>query len=204
MEKIEKVFEIVINRALKLDPLTPQRLSALANHTLEIHILDLPYHLHFFFSEEKIYIQKQENATTAATADVVLTAHSAVFLNLAITKDIPSAKHQGLTIEGNIDLIEALQALFMDLHMDWEEPLSRITGDVFAQGLGKMMRGFTSEAKRLGRSFAENLGEYLQEEAKLFPTKIEIETFLSEVDSLYADIERLEAKIHFITENRSA
>jgi ubiquinone biosynthesis protein UbiJ len=38
------------------------------------------------------------------------------------------------------------------------------------------------------------VSEYLQEESRITPTKIEVERFLNAVDALDADIERLEAR----------
>ena len=54
-------------------------------------------------------------------------------------------------------------------------------------------------AGRWGRQSADNLSldlkEYLQEEARLLPSRYEIEEFLDQADTLRDDVERLAARV---------
>ena len=39
------------------------------------------------------------------------------------------------------------------------------------------------------------MSEYLQEESRILPTKVELDRFMSDVDGLDANVQRLEARI---------
>lgn len=115
-------------------------------------------------------------------------------LNLSARED---ALFEGaVRIEGNTDIGEQFQALLAGVDLDWEEKLSHITGDVIAHQAGKLVKN----AKRFVNDGRETLikdsGEYLQEEARLLPAHAEMEYFLTDVDTLRADVDRLEARVY--------
>jgi ubiquinone biosynthesis accessory factor UbiJ len=75
---------------------------------------------------------------------------------------------------------------------------SPVIGDPFAHQVGNRVRA----AGRWGQKTRDpdhGLQEYLQEEAGLLPTRYEIEAFLSQVDILRDDVERVEARIERLT-----
>ncbi len=98
-------------------------------------------------------------------------------------------------IEGDTELAHRIGKILGAMDVDWEEQLSRYTGDLVAHDIGNLVRG----AVRWGRNSTDTLGrdlqEYLQEELRLLPVRAEIEAFLADVDRLRDDVERLQARI---------
>ena len=82
-----------------------------------------------------------------------------------------------------------------DVDIDWEEHLSRLVGDVVAHEVGGAARAARAFGRRAGRTAEQNLREYLQEEARLLPTRYELKELLDAVDVLRDDVERLAARV---------
>ena len=81
------------------------------------------------------------------------------------------------------------------LDIDWEEQLSKLTGDIIAHQLGNAAR-HGRRAFRFGLDTLEkDSGEYLQEELRLLPTRIETENFSDEVSRISMDVDRLAARL---------
>jgi ubiquinone biosynthesis protein UbiJ len=81
------------------------------------------------------------------------------------------------------------------MDIDREEQLSRLTGDVIAHQLGNTARRTASALRHGRRTLEQDLGEYLQEELRLLPTRIETENFSTDVSRLVMDTDRLAARI---------
>jgi ubiquinone biosynthesis protein UbiJ len=61
--------------------------------------------------------------------------------------------------------------------------------------VANIARGFLDWGRRASGSLTTNVVEFLQEEGRDVPTRVEVEEFLEGVDHLRDDIERLEAKL---------
>jgi ubiquinone biosynthesis protein UbiJ len=70
-----------------------------------------------------------------------------------------------------------------------------VVGDVAARQVANVARGLLDWGRRASGSFAGSVAEYLQEEGRDLPTRTEVEEFLSAVDRLRDDAERLEARL---------
>jgi ubiquinone biosynthesis protein UbiJ len=98
-------------------------------------------------------------------------------------------------IQGDTDTGEQFQDILSAVDWDWEEQLSRITGDVLAHQAGKLARKATLFIKNSRSTLQQDISEYLQEEVRLLPARIEVGYFLEEVDQLRADVDRLSARV---------
>lgn len=98
-------------------------------------------------------------------------------------------------IEGDQQLAQQFSEALAAIDIDWEEQLSRLTGDALAHEVGRATRGIRTQADRFASSATDNLSEYLTEEARLLPHRYEVEDFVDDVDVLRDDLERLEARI---------
>ncbi|MBI3774144.1 MAG: SCP2 sterol-binding domain-containing protein [Gammaproteobacteria bacterium] len=83
----------------------------------------------------------------------------------------------------------------LGLDIDWEEHLSRFTGDVIAHQVGNAARSSQRWAQQSGAALLQDAGEYLKYERELLPDRAQVETFMQHVDVLRDDVERLEARV---------
>jgi ubiquinone biosynthesis protein UbiJ len=105
-------------------------------------------------------------------------------------------------IEGDTHLAQAFGDLVRGLEVDWEEQLSLLVGDGLAHRVGSGARAAGRWGRRTAATLAEDVKEYLQEEARLLPGRYEIQGFLDDVDHLRDGVERLAARIERLAKKR--
>jgi len=181
-----------INAYLDLDSESKQRLKKLKGHVITIELL--PFHFIFqcLFSERGIDIQADE----MLVADAKIHGTPLQMLGVMINKDNRQRFFaDDLIIEGNAEFGQQVVELFDELHIDWEEYLSRLIGDIPAYHTGRFIRDISTWLKNTEKSFATDVNEYVHEEAKWLPTREALHDFFAEIDTLRMDNDRLEAKV---------
>ncbi|HRE30971.1 MAG TPA: hypothetical protein PLD88_03260, partial [Candidatus Berkiella sp.] len=114
------------------------------------------------------------------------------FISMIFTKN--RVQH-GLHIRGDLECAKALYDTWRYLDLDFEGAIANVVGGDIARGLSE---GFSQSHAWFKKTFdarTQDLGAYFQDEKKWLPTRMEIEDFFSEVDSLRLDVERLSARI---------
>ena len=103
-----------------------------------------------------------------------------------------------VVVSGNSEVAEQFQYLLQIVRPDPEEELSRITGDAVAHEVGRAARGLAGWLDTAAAGFNRSLAEYLTEESKVLVTRVEADEFNSAVDTLAADVDRLEARMRIL------
>ncbi|NNJ90507.1 MAG: sterol-binding protein, partial [Gammaproteobacteria bacterium] len=116
-------------------------------------------------------------------------------LRSSIANNTDSTFSGDVHIEGSAALAQEFTSILKRIDIDWEEQLSRITGDILAHQIGNNLRAGSSWLSRNLDSTGLNFQEYLQEEARVLPGALELENFYQDVDRLRDDVERLAARI---------
>ena len=132
--------------------------------------------------------------------DATITIPPSLLLRL-MAKD-ESAKLQ-IKVEGDTHLATALAKVLSHVRWDYEDDLSKLTGDVPAYKVGEFARQTVSSVKDSATNLAEMLSEYWQEEKPLLAKKRHIEQFNAEIDTLRADVERLEKRLNKLAKKLS-
>ena len=185
-------LEAVINRYLRLDPDIGPRLAALSGRCIAIDLRGLDLTLFIFPDEHGIQLKDH----IEGEADTVLRGTPLGMAQLGLGGNTEKTLFSGeVIIEGDVETGQAFKGILDGLDIDWEEQLSRLTGDVIAHQLGNSAR----LARRVFRhglaTLEEDLGEYLQEELRVLPSRIETENFSADVTRLSMDIDRLAARL---------
>ena len=185
------------NRLLRLDPETLRRLGDLQGQVFCIEFRDLGRKLYLHPSEAGFRLETDYDRPPSVT----LRGNLATFARLGLGTSTDTLKAGELEIEGDAVLGQRLQRILSNLDLDWEESLARRLGDPVAHEIGRAARAFFSWQKQAIRTFGLNTSEYLQEEARLLPTRHEVETFLNAVDGVRADVDRLAARVQRLKDN---
>jgi ubiquinone biosynthesis accessory factor UbiJ len=117
------------------------------------------------------------------------------FTELATSND-PAAT----LINGNLELVGdsapliELQKTLSHLDVDWEAPLVDTLGDVAGHQVAELLRGTFRWGKQAGDSLSRQLEEFIHEEARLSPPRLELEDFYRDVQELGMRVERLQSR----------
>jgi ubiquinone biosynthesis protein UbiJ len=185
-------LEGLLNQAIQLDPETPARLTPLHGKVIRMELLGLGGFLYFIPNSNGILILNEYEAQPDCTLRGTLLDLMRMGKSIERTDQLFQGR---IEIEGDTALAQAFGALLTDLDIDWEEQLSRVTGDIAAHEIGKRVRSVVNWAQSAKKTAEQNLKEYLQEELRLLPGNNELTAFLAEVDRLRDDTERLEVRL---------
>jgi len=185
--------EQLLNAVISLDEVTQQRLAELHGRRIAIEFREWNLTL-LFVPDAQGRLQISTDDVDAADATIRATP-----FDFAETLRMERKEEQvfkgKITLDGDTRLAQRFSDILAMLEIDWEEQLSKLTGDVAAHQLGGMLRGFQRWARRNQRMMRDNLGEYLTEEKQLLPTAFEVAEWRGEVDCLRDDVDRLAARV---------
>lgn len=185
-------LEAVINHYLRLDPAIGSRMATLSGRCIGIELRGLDLTLYVFPDEHGIQLRDH----TEGEPDTVLRGTPLGMVRLGIGGNTEKTLFSGeVVIEGDVETGQAFKAILDELDIDWEEQLSKLTGDIVAHQLGNMARQ-GRRTFRLGLGTLEkDIGEYLQEELRVLPARIETENFSADVTRISMDVDRLSARL---------
>ncbi|MFQ5994599.1 MAG: SCP2 domain-containing protein [Acidiferrobacterales bacterium] len=192
-------LERTLNGLLRMDRETMHQLAELQGKLVAIHVIrhGAPA-LALFVSPTDAGLRLFSQCDRSP--DVTLRGTSSALSRLmGSTTPLPFSPGE-LEITGDIELGRRFQRIMEGFDVDWEEQASRVIGDVGARSLGNAMRAIGRWGKASLTTFREDLGEYLQEEARVLAPKVRVDAFLTAVDRLRADTDRLEARIRQLRE----
>ena len=120
---------------------------------------------------------------------------AADFTELTTSED-PAATliNGGLELEGDSAALLELQQVLGTLDIDWEAPLVDGLGDVLGHQLAEILRATFSWGGQTRVSLERQLEEFIHEEARLSPPRLELDDFYSDVQELSLRVERLESR----------
>ena len=141
------------------------------------------------------------NASPAATANAAAAAGSSsatatlegtppVLLGLLGNAGAEGFRESGAELSGDAATAEAFAELLRHARPDLEEELSRMVGDIPAHQLAGMARRAYAWTRQAGSALAMNTSEFLQEEARQLPPRVEVNAFGRDVERLRDDVER--------------
>ncbi len=193
-------LEQALNRILALDPDTGRRLAALHGRSIRVVLHGTGIVLNFVPGHDG---RLQLLGHLEGEPDCTLSGSPIDLIRASDRDEGPTQLFAGhVSVDGDTGLAQQFSEALGGLDIDWEEQLARLTGDIAAHEIGRGVRGAARQGERLGRSARHNLSEYLTEEVRLLPHRLEVEDFLAEVDTLRDDVERLEARVALLEKDR--
>jgi ubiquinone biosynthesis accessory factor UbiJ len=191
-EIVINALETAINHYLFLDEATPDRLQKLRGKTVKISFKHTNFNLFLQFSPERVYLLTHSEVSPHVT----LTGTPLTFASLwQKSRANQTVTNQDLDMMGDVAVAENLNGLFRQLDIDWEGQFAKLFGDVFAHQVGQFARNAGDWVASTKNTLEKNFTEYIQEEKRLLPTSIELNAFLSMVDTTRDDVERAQARL---------
>ena len=184
-------LETAFNRYLELDEHAHQAMAKLHGRIIAIEILGLGSTLYLVPGPQRVQIlEAYEGAPDCCISGTPLA--------LARMRDSHASNQLfsgAVEISGDTELAHQLSKILSGMEIDWEEQLSRFTGDLIAHRLGNLLRSARAWGVESSTTLGLDIQEYLQEELRLLPGRSEIEEFLNAVDTLRDEAERLQASL---------
>jgi ubiquinone biosynthesis protein UbiJ len=187
------LVESAINELFRMDPDALKLAEPLRDKPIGVFVTGIDMTLQIMVTDQGVRVVP---GSPDSETDITLRGSPVDFLSAAARGGGKGAIRDGsVEIEGDADTAAALDTLFKNLTIDWEEWISKWFGDGIARQMGNSGRTVTRWVAEAGRSAAWMVGEYLREEKKLTPDQRRIDRFLVGVDQLRNDVDRLEHRL---------
>jgi len=180
-----------LDRVLALDPASSARLQRLDGRSMAIVLGGLELTIHMLFEGGHITLTAAPPSDSHVPDATISGTPAALF---ALAQD-PERGGKDVNFSGDLGLVRDISHLVSKADLDWEEQLARVLGDVPAHHLGNLARDLLRWLRSSRESAESGLAEYLTEESRALPTVTEVELFLSGVDRLRQDADRLQARM---------
>ena len=184
-------LEEMLNRRIAGSSRARALLGTLAGRSLELRFAATPLRIRLAESSGTLTMRPAGEEP----ADAVIEGTPLSFLRLATGEAAKSIRAGGMDVRGDAEIAEGFRRLLEAARPDFEEELSRFTGDAAAHYLAGFAREAAAFGQRAGDTLARNAAEYLTEESRDLPVRIEVEEFLEDVDRLREAVDRLDARV---------
>jgi len=181
-----------LNNYLALDPEAPEKLTAFDGKLICIDIKGPDRTIYLLINGNRISVVK----TYDAEPDATIIGSPAALFKLGVHRDSAPLFFAGeVEIRGDTRLGRQFKSLLAEMEIDWEEHLSRFVGDIAAHRIAGLFNDLREWSNTAADNFADDVGEYLQEESRDVVSGAEMGMFYQQVDKLRDDTERLKARI---------
>lgn len=187
-----EMAESVANQYLSLDPEISAQLGDLEGRCIAIDVTVPPLKIYCFPRAGGLMLK----AVCDVEPDCSISGSLMGILKMVRSDNPAEILSSGeVKITGDSRLAQNFSDILSRMDIDWEELLSRLTGDFVAHRIGQTVRQGQRWLNETMRALQQDTTEYLQEESGILPTRIEIEKFIRDVDVLRDDAERLAVRI---------
>lgn len=181
----------VLNRNVAGSRRAQELTRRLDGRALELELSGTPLRIFLEIGDGRIALTERRDSP----ADARLAGTPFSLLALAGPQAEGRLRSGKVRIEGDAEIAQAFRELLEHTQPDLEEELAQVVGDVAARRVANLARGILDFGRRATDSLATSAAEYLQEEGRDVPVRLEVEEFLRDVDLLRDDVERLEARL---------
>ena len=189
------MLEKAINHYLALDPVSIKRLAVHSGKTVAVDVRGPEMVFYIGITNEGVLVFNKE----PDVVDTRLLGSPVALMKMGISSQPEETENilfsGDVKIEGDIELGQELKIILNEIEPDFEERLSEYTGDVIAHQVGNLFRAGKRWGGRSVETLEQDMAEYLQEETGQLPVREEVDAFLSGVDSLRSDVDRMEARV---------
>jgi ubiquinone biosynthesis protein UbiJ len=192
--------EIGGNRLLGLDPEVLKFCAELQGKIVALELTDLDKSIYCHPGSWGLRLSLQK---PGKEVDARIKGRVFGLINLSLQEHkVSTSIQERIEITGNPAVAQKFQQILTEIDIDWEEQLSRITGDILAFRLGQGLRKTHRWIKESFDSVAQSSRDYLQEEARHLPTNPEFNQFKKGVTDMRYDVDRLEALLTRYLQNK--
>ncbi|MBN6150625.1 SCP2 sterol-binding domain-containing protein [Xanthomonas sp. AmX2] len=199
-----RALEAALNRALALDPDTREALRGLDGQRVAL-TLDAPaLALQIRVEGTRLRVGPVDAAQEPDLS--VRSTLGGLFAQLPFLAQArrPSAPGGRVRVSGDAELARRLQQLAGRFDPDWQQPFTRVFGEVLGVQLAQAVRSALQQAQRSARDLAQTAAEYVTEESRDVVPRAELEAFYDDVDAIRDDVERLAARVARLDAGRGA
>jgi ubiquinone biosynthesis protein UbiJ len=187
-------LERSLTTLLRRDPAAPARLAALSGKTLRLNLADAHLGLRVGFHADGLTLSRTHPWQDADDLEITLTRHAVT--RLVAGDSLERLLFSGqLPVTGQTALLPTIQALFMDLDLDWEGALAKGLGSHTAHGVASGIHHLDRQTRFMAREWHQDMREYLFEERRWLAGRDQLAVARDHLTELQQSVDRLGARV---------
>lgn len=194
-----KALQKTINTSLRYDPGTQAQLQTLNAKQLHIICSRPAWQCFVQFDAGEIILLGQSEQVS----DCEIQASASALLAY-LQEPGPTLAKSGVKVSGDVALLNHLQKIIKQVEIDWEAALNSALGDTGGHLVANVIRRQSDWLKDSSTHVAQWLPQYLSEELRLTPHRLELEDFYQQVQELNSATARLEKRLNKARQARNA
>lgn len=183
----------LLNRYLEQDEERAQHLKQIKGKLVRITVQEINFNLLLTVQDNHVEECPQADLASDVHIDVSLKALPEYLMgadaDVLIKKGV-------VEIKGDAHIASVMQNTLKEIEIDWEEIISKYTGDAIAYQISKGAKALHAFGDRLRDNVRQDMRDYLQDNVQVAATRDEVEQFIKDVDVTRAQIDRLEARMN--------
>ena len=180
-----------LNRALELAPEAASELEPLEESVFALHCTAPAMDVYLMPEDGQIRLMGIYDGPVTTS----VRGSASDFAEVVTSRDPAATLINGrLELEGDSGSLLQLRQIVADLDMDWEAPLVAVMGDVAGHQFAQMLRATYGWGRQASTSLTRQLEEFIHEEARLSPPRLELEDFYRDIQALGMRVERLQSR----------
>ncbi|MCC2607071.1 ubiquinone biosynthesis accessory factor UbiJ [Planctobacterium marinum] len=198
---VSALLEQGLNGLLSLDDASAQRIAKLKGKRLVVSLAELPGDLLFVFSTsvDVLVLERQPTEAdrhTRSESDCYLETSLFTLPELQNISNITQLiKQDKLLLEGDIQIAQQFSYLLKALDIDWEEQVSRHTGDVLAHEIFQFADRVRQGLQGFKRRLDSTVKDAAIEEKRLVAPAPLVDEFSSQVSELQQRTQQLQRRL---------
>ena len=182
-------LESVVNRCIRESTRAGEILEDLDGRSLAIVVQGLGICLRLGASKTHLAVSAS-SARSEPSATATVEGTPLALLGLLRSAGPEAFRESGVSLSGDAQTAEAFAELLGHARPDLEDELSGWIGDIAAHEVAGAARRTDDWARQAGSALSMNTSEFLQEEARQLPPRVEVNAFGRDVEHLRDDVER--------------
>jgi ubiquinone biosynthesis protein UbiJ len=187
-------IEHLLNQHIQESSTAQDRLFALVGRSLAINIQNFGTNLRLDAEQTRLGVSMISDDSIVATT-VTISGTPLTLLNLLNVSTLADFRAAGVEFSGDIQTAEAFAELLRLARPDLEEELSHLVGDIVAHKMARSVRRVKGWGTRAIDALTMDTSEFLQEEIRQLPPRVEVESFSREVERLREDTDRTAQRV---------
>lgn len=185
-------LETALNRALELAPGSHAKLAELEDSVFALDCTSPPIKAYLQPGPSGIRLMSVYDGEVTTR----VTGAASDFTDLATAVDPAATLINGqLELNGDSAPLIELQKILAGLDLDWEAPLVETLGDVAGHQVARLLRSAYGWSRQASAGLERQLDEFIHEEARLSPPRLELEDFYQDVQALDLRVDRLGSRV---------
>ena len=183
----------ILNRYIESDYERAIGLDQIKGKLIRIHVREFGKTLSLRVKQRYLEEESDDDIEADVEVSVSLKILPEYFMGADQDKLI---KNGGIEIKGDAHIASVFQNTLREIEIDWEELLSKYTGDTVAYQIGRGVKAVHSFGRKMRDNMRQDVRDYLQDNIQAAATQDEVDQFIQDVDGVRAKADRLEARLN--------